>query len=561
MIMNTRDNTFTPPYVHPESFFMRHIETIMQFTYKYPVFMKDLFYFGGISGLMVMTSPWILPALGITEPFSTSVAAGMGTAGMLCALTGFGHAFLQQRVFGLPVPNNKNIYEEGDFTYETATAKIKLSGMLANEKFPLLKIKAENAYDAGYVEGYILAKAIKHNLEKSNFLYTAMRFFLGAPNNEKELEKDLKPVLAAIPLNYQREMQGKVQGYNDWRAKHSPTAEKLSFSYYLLLQLLPDLHNNYNPFPKKGALSKLISLLKPFTYKPKMGCTTTSLHLGDYTFFARVLDWPAHGVAGESFIQIERKIGNVQRTIDIGLPLLSGAATVLNEEGMLIEINISPGDEVTKPAGMPAFFFNRYCAERTKKVEDIDALIKVHQPLSAYHLTATDGSRTQSFHFYHDQFNPEKHTTEYVETKEELQISSWQGYMEARPKNYAPASLIVANYGLQHRKDMCVKIINHDDSMQRTNNIRSFLEHHQKKGLFTPYLNKQKENNLLTEQELRELKELLLQTARLPLVNNCESVLCALFVYHKNELLNACAAVDNGFAQNKELNEFRKLRF
>ena len=228
---------------------------------------------------------------------------------------------------------------------------------------------------------------------------------------------------------------------------------------------------------------------------------------------------------------------------------------------MLIEINISPGDEVTIPAGMPAFFFNRYCAEQSRSVKDIEALIKEHQPLSAYHLTATNGSRTQSFHFYQDQFNPAQHVTEYVETKEELQISSWQRNMEAKPKNYAPASLIVANYGLQHRKDMCVKIINHDDSMQRTNNIRSFLEHHQKQGLFTPYLNKQKENKRLTEQELRELKELLLQTARLPLVNNCESVLCALFVYHKNELLSASAAVDNGFAQNKALSEFRKLRF
>lgn len=112
---------------------------------------------------------------------------------------------------------------------------------------------------------------------------------------------------------------------------------------------------------------------------------------------------------------------------------------------------------------------------------------------------------------------------------------------------------------MQHENGQS-KVINCDDSNQRLNNIHQLFNHHHKQGKFSPYLNKQKDE-ALNKQDLIEMKELLLQIARLPLVNNCESVLCAIYIYHQHKLIDASVAVDNMFAQNKELNEFRQLRF
>jgi len=510
--MNNR-NILTSPHQHPHSVVSRYLEGLMDLTYKNPVLMKDLIYGIGIGSLVLISSPWTFPALGLTAPLSTTAALLGGAAGFAGASV---NGFMQQRFYGLPVPDSQHFYAAKKYVYESATAELTVD----QNELPRLVIEAVNPFDAGYAEGYILGEAIKDNLEGANFLYPALQIFLNAPNNDKSLKKQLDKILQTIPERYRDEMLGKVQGYNDWLSEHHQNAAPLTFERYLLFQVMPDLYN-YNPFLKN-----------------KMGCTTAALRLGDYTFLVRVLDWPAHNVAGKSFLQIERQIGLKRRISDIGMPLLSGAATVLNDKGVLIEINISPGDKVTEPAGMPAFFFNRHCAEHATTVKDIEKLLQYEQPLGAYHLTATDGCDTQSFHFYQSKDAPNKHVIESLDKDTQ-----------------SPQLLVVANNGVKEGQD-----VNYCDSDERKENIHQFFNRHKELGTFKPYIEKQSDFKL-SRQDVTGLEELLLQMARLPLVNNCESVLCAMYVYRKNEILEAIVSTDNMFAQNKELENFRRISF
>jgi len=530
--MHTRNaSDVTPHYLYPESYSRRIIEAFMHQTYLHPRRMVNMVYGFGITSAATLLTPWILLELGISDSL-TPWAMGLGAVGLLttCAT-----AFMQQRVFGLPLSrlDKELFFHPHKYAYKTGEADI----TYAPNGMAKLSIKADTAFDAGYVEGYILARNIKDNLEKSNFLYPAMRLFLGAPGNDEDLNKKLKKIWQTIPVAYLEEMQGKVQGYNDWLAEHNDKKNRLSLDRYLVLQLLPDL-KNYNPFTADKSSCEMFSDWDLVAY----GCTTIALRLGDYTSIVRVLDWPAHNVAGKSFLQIERQIGNVPKTIDIGLPLLSGAATVLNEKGLLIEINISPGGAVKEPGGMPSFFFNRYCAEHASNVKDIEYIIKDKQPAGAYHLTATDGCDTQSFHFYQDKQNPGRHVIESLEMDKQ-----------------EPQLMVVANNAVAFKNNKPVDI-NYCDSNQRKSNIHQFFKHHNKQGIIPSCMHNQKDGEL-SKENIRDLKELLVQAARLPLVNNCESVLCAMYIYHGRKLIDATVATDNMYAQNQEPSAFRRLDF
>lgn len=530
--MNNRNDELVAPHTHPEHFMIRYLEELMRLTYEHPVLIKDLIYAAGVSSLLLVSSYWSLPAFGIDAPLAAATATVAGVAGTLFSLA---NGFAQQKVFGFPLQDDEHGYQSAQFSYKSATAAVTID----DKAMPLLTIKADDHYDAGYAEGYILGVAIKNNLEHTNFLYALMRIGLGAPKNNADLNASLAKILATIPQAYQDEMHGKVDGYNAWLETHDPAADKLTFERYLLLQIMPDLRN-YNPFSRSSIFSGLLSALSSF-WMPRVGCTTIALRLGEYTFFSRILDWPAHNMAGKYFLQVDRKIGADPRIIDIGLPLLSGALTVLNEDGLLVEMNVAKGDKVTEPAGMPAVFFNRYVAEHAHSVQDIEVLLAETQPLGAYHLTATDGQDTRSFHFYQS-----------AEVRGEHVIEA----LGADTKS--PQLLVVANNGMKHEGSK-PKPVNHRDSNQRKDNINYLFNHCSMQERFFQCISKQENDGELSQQDITDIKEILLQMGGLPLVKNCESVLDQIAVYHRKELIDACAATDNLFVQNKPLAVFKQL--
>ena len=293
------------------------------------------------------------------------------------------------------------------------------------------------------------------------------------------------------------------------------------------MQLLPDLRN-YNPFSKQIDAEL-----------PSMACTTAAMRVGEYTLFTRVLDWPCYGIAGKYFLQVERHIGGAARTLDVTHPLTSGALTVVNDSDLLIEINVSNGDKMRAVKGMPSLFFNRYCAEKASNVSEINKILQHEAPLDAYHMTATNGEETHSFHFYQSEDVQGDHDIEVLPVDKSI-----------------PQLLVVANQGLTFVNDKPY-LTNHRDSFERKENVNQFFSKKLKPEL-QYYINKQ-EKAPLSPRDIERLEELCAQTARLALVNNCESVLCALYVYYKGKIIDARVAIDNLYAPSQPLSEFKKL--
>lgn len=510
----------TSPYPYSSSLFLNYLEGLMGLTYSYPTFMKYFVYMIGAASLGLLPSYWLLPSLGVSATAARlySIAGGVGS------LLSLFNGFMQRNIFGFPADDSP-VYQEKKFSYGAAKGEI----LLKEKNMPFLKIEAQNHFDAGYVEGYILADAMQANLKQMNFLFDLVSPLLKLPKKDSELSYYLADVLKTIPKNYQEEMRGKVAGFNEWLKINNPKASALSFERYVLMQLLPDF-KNYNPFVKK-INSDLI---------PNLGCTTIAIRLGDYTFITRILDWPSYGMASKYFLQTQRSIAGVKSTIDLTHPLTSGAVTVVNENKLLIEINISDGDKIQVAEGMPSLFFNRYCAENASCVNEIKEIVNNKQPLAAYHMTTSDGVDTQSYHFNQNEHDKKGH---FIET--------------LRQDKTSPQLLVVTNQGLKFVNDQAI-VTNHRDSAERKQNIHHFFHTHLKQELST-YIQKQ-EKEALSPSDILRIKEICLQIARLSLVNNCESVLCAMYVYYKGTL-DACVATDNIYAPSKQLSEFKNLRY
>lgn len=525
--MNTRESMeLEPPHSKPANIINRYLERLMQLTYENPILIRNLIKAGGASSLALTAMPFVASTLGYHLSTGASVVAAVAGVGG-AAVSGFSW-FMQNRFYGLPLEKNEpNFRSDPPFTYLTARGEM----VVEKNHMPRLKIVSGNHYDAGYVEGYMLGESIRDNLASTSFLYKTM-WLMGAPWLKSNISRYLNQVLKTIPENYRAEMNGKMTGYNQWLHDNNIYNEDLELDYYLLLQLLPDIRN-YNPFSN----DKLTSVMPDIS----PACTTIALRVGDYTFFTRVLDWPAYNVAGKSFLQIDRNIEGTKRTIDIGFPLLSGALTVLNNDGLLIEMNVAHGNKVVKPEGMPAVFFNRYCAENSSNIKELDELIAKNKPLAAYHLTACDGNQTKSFHFYQSQLEPGNHAIDELGTDKT-----------------SPQLLVVANHGL-HYHDSGSEVVNHRDSDERKQNIHQLFSQKSIQDKFAGYISKQKDGQPLSSGDLMELKEFCLQVARLPLICNCSSVLCALYVYHHDKLIDSSAATDNLYAQRCELGDFKMV--
>ncbi len=417
-------------------------------------------------------------------------------------------------IFGEPVMAHEVYYQDDEYQYKTATAKI----VVNNLALPRLSIDAETHYDAGFVEGYLLGWQIKPCLQRMDKLYRWLRILLGMPKKESDIYSYIIDVEKTIPNQYIEEMKGKVAGFKKWCEDHGETRVNLSYERYFLLHLIPDFHH-YNPFKSKS----LIQL--------SMGCSTVAFKKGEDTVLMRMLDWPSYGIAGQYILQVNRCIANEVVFSDISLPLLSGVLTAFNQHGLMLEMNVSRAFEVQKPLGMPALFFNRYCITKAKNITELKLLFNSTDspsPLSAYHLTATDGVEVLSCHFYLSAKDKDQHDIEFMPAVSTTLCQN----------------MVVVNKGLSWQGHQSTPI-NHRDSEERLKNIDNFLQ----QKLATP-----------SDEHLgQHFKDICYDIAALPMVNNCESVLCAIFHYHQGKLISVSAAKDNHYVGFRKPSEYMAL--
>ena len=277
------------------------------------------------------------------------------------------------------------------------------------------------------------------------------------------------------------------------------------------------------------------------SFAPEIGCTTVAHRVGKYLFAIRILDWPGHNSGGRFFLQIDRNICGTTRTIDLTVPVVQGALTVINQSGTFYEMNIAPGDQVGRARGMPAVFFNRLAAEMADNVDEMEQLLQTFQPLGPYHLTAINGVDARTYHFYLSDSERDQHEVEIL-----------------LPDQTQPQILVVANNGLKHKDDKLVPV-NHRDSDERKQNIYQFFSRERVRTALQRKIYEQADGKKLSKASIEEVLALNLECARLALVNNSESVCCMLGVYYEDQLIYARAAVDNLYAQSKDMADFKEL--
>lgn len=515
--MDSRALVFIPPHTNFTALSDSQISNLMWYTHKYPDLMKNApYFFGGISVAMMLST--YCPR--IPRP----IKAGFFIAGVTGAFGSITAGLLQNKLFGFPL-NNTAVYKPDFFKYESAEAILSIDDI----HFPRLTIKSSDCYAAGYVEGNILGDAIHANLNADavNFLVKLVYIVLGFPSEEK-FKAYFADILETIPKDYQDEMRGKVDGYNAWVQRNNKTTTPLKYENYVFLQLIPD-YKNYAPFNDCRFIPFLQSI----------GCTTFALRVGNATFFSRILDWIAYDRAAY-FIEIQKHVAGKQAITDIAHPLLSGALTVMNTN-LLFQINVAAGLKVKKPKGMPAVFFNRFCAENAKDLKDFDTLLTQTKPLGPYHLTVT-GEETKSIHFFQNLNNPNEHVVE-----------------ELNPDKKTPQLLVVANNGIHLKNDKIVPL-NFRDSDERKANLFAFFSQPKIQAQLKSYIDKQEDEKKLSSEDLCAIRAIMLDMAKLPLICNVASVLFVLGQSIEGTFQEAYATVNNSFAPNNSFSEFRKLR-
>lgn len=501
------------PYPEPESGIDRYYEWLTTWSRKNPSLFATTMRVLGVSSLTLAAAAVSSFLAGYNIPAGIAAALSLGGAAT------YGANWLGLKLNGLRYDDSQQVYKEAEYKFNTAQGKM----VIEAGSMPRLIIEAQESYDAGFVEGRLLAPAMRDNLSAVSIMNLGM-YLIGKPLTQKKMEARLAPIKNQIPEAYQKEMQGKVDGYNSWLQENHPNEAPMTLEYYLLLQLLPDIFN-YNPFRKSIDTDQVIK-----TWLPLPGCTTYVLRDGDYIFYNRILDWPSYGKAGGYFLQVDRKIGNALRHIDIGIPLLSGALTVTNEN-MMFQMNVSEGEKVTTARGMPAVFVNRFLAENTRSAADVWQWIFVGMPtesgalqrltpLGPYHLTFMDAEAkdVHSIHFYQNPKNLNEHLVD--------QLSLDEG---------KPQLLVVANEGMKLVRDVPTTT-NHNDSFQRKANIFSLFEK-------TPLPSEIKSEND------KQIQDFCSAVANLPLVKNRKSVLWSQYVVHDRKIVKATVATDNNYVQ------------
>lgn len=511
---------FIPPHSHFSSYSAQYIDKMMQLTHDDPYRMKIFFYITGGASL-ALTSTAFIPS--IPRPIR-GVASILGITGTVLSLAS---GYIQQNVFGFPI-DNEPAYQNNFYRFGKATAELHVD----DGYVPRLDITSNNHYDAGFAEGYILGRAIQVNLDAISPLFDLIELVVGNPKDVK-FQAYFYDILDVISSNYVEEMHGKVDGYNAWLKEKNQKTNPLIFEHYVFLQTIAD-YRNFIPFKDCP--------FAPFFHN--IGCTTFALRVGKTTVFSRTLDWIAYDKV-KYFIEINRNITGSKRTTDLAHVLLSGALTVVNEDGFLCQINVANGENVTNkpPKGMPAVLFVRDCAAKVSNTSDLINFLKDNRPLSAFNLTVSDGHDTQSIRLLQDLKSPSsKHVINQLSTNEEN-----------------PQLMVVANMGIEKKDDKFVPF-NFRESKQREENLFAFFKQPAIQKQLSQYIEKQHDQKNLSQDEMNALLKTVVDAARLPLVCSAASVILAIYVFENEKLNKAIVAMDNSFAPRKDLDEFRRLK-
>lgn len=263
---------------------------------------------------------------------------------------------------------------------------------------PVLELQYEDPYIAGFSQGYLMGKYFEKLLNRMN----VFNHFLGRPKAQ-DTPKTLEAILKLLPADYLSELEGMVQGYNQWLNEKSwftrPT--HVTIEEVILFHLMPDsLH--FTPADVEAILQgDATSVSHREEQKNPIGCTVVIAkdHQKGVTF-GRNMDWPSFGFFGTYSLVINRKhSGGKLSTVELGFPGFLGSLTGMNKQGLSAAMNVC-SSQTSTVAGLPAVFYNRACLENCENVNDVKTIVDSQSPLGAYHLSVADRVNAKSFHFF-----------------------------------------------------------------------------------------------------------------------------------------------------------------
>jgi hypothetical protein len=230
---------------------------------------------------------------------------------------------------------------------------------------PILSLHSDDPFQAGRAQGYLCGDAISRMIKKWKSEIESISIF-----------ESIASIKGHLLPDHLREMEGLVSGYNQW--------VKEQYGCYSFHKLTIDNVISCNLIPETMSLCSVL-----VDWDPAKGFV-----------FTRNLDFDSSGILGSYSIVINRRYTNgLYNTVEVGIPILIGTLTGMNNQGLSMAMNSSDTFKRTT-GGMPSTLYNRFCLERSQTVQDVERFVKQQSPLSSYHLTVADPDVAESIHFY-----------------------------------------------------------------------------------------------------------------------------------------------------------------
>jgi hypothetical protein len=349
--------------------------------HEHPTTTKVLRVAGLILGIGLLVSlPFTAPVLGIGITVSLALSGILLTIASAATLVALDlivppHHDMRSHVYKPQQCDGGRLYYEGDV--------------------PILSLDADDPFKAGKAHGYLCGAAIYQLMKRVDLmLHTFAR-----ASRAHQLPNVMAEMRRVIPQEYLREMEGLVEGYNQWSREQyfwrSP--KKLTVDDVLLVHLMPDsVHFDPGSFGNRNEMDP------NHGRRQAVGCSAIVDRESQNSgfVFARNMDWPSFGLAGAYSFVIHRKYTNgLRSTVEVGIPGFIGTLTGMNDQGLSLAMNVCSG-KTTEIRGMPAALYNRACLETCRSAQEVEGRTRAQSPLGAYHLTIADRSQAQSIHFY-----------------------------------------------------------------------------------------------------------------------------------------------------------------
>ena len=268
---------------------------------------------------------------------------------------------------------------------------------------PILSLDSDTPFEAGKAHGYLCGEAIHRIFKRLDLILHNIK---SEPRSE-ESPNTLAAIRETIPSEYLQEIEGLVEGYNQWAKEQYwwKFPKKITADDILYVHLIPDCSGLFGGGLRRYRDMELFGIEHP---RQNVACSAIIDQDPNKGFvFARNMDWPSYGLLGTYSLIINRKHENhngLHSTVEVGVPGFIGTITGMNDQGLSIAMNtnmmaLSVYREVR---GMPMMFYNRTCLERCSNLKAVEDFTHHHRPFESYHLTVADRDQAASIHFYQD---------------------------------------------------------------------------------------------------------------------------------------------------------------